>query len=156
MTSTVYPDRHMMRRRNRSHRLVPRVRTAFTLVELIGTCLLLGVLFSVTVPMLLIVARERHTNEQRQVAMQQAVNLMESVSARSWEELSPGDLAIPDLDADLRTVLPGIEQTLTSVDADGDIEARQIIASIRWRHRSGQMLPPVQLSTWVFHSGKAQ
>jgi len=131
-------------------------RSGFTLIELIGTCILLGVLFSVTVPMLLIVARERHSNEQRQFAMQQAANLLELASTRSWSDLAPGELVVPELDADLRTVLPDVEQSLVSVATEGDLDSRQIIASIRWRHRSGQLLPPVELSTWVFQNGKAE
>ena len=46
---------------------VARSRRGFTLVEMIGTCFVLGILFSITVPMFMVVARERRSTEQRQL-----------------------------------------------------------------------------------------
>jgi type II secretory pathway pseudopilin PulG len=126
-----------------------RNRGGFTIVELIGTCLLLGILFSMTVPMLLVVARERRSAEQRQFALQQAANLLEGAVKRNWSDLEPGELIVPDPDTDLQAVLPGLQPTLTVKQLDGEFDTRQIIASIRWQNRACELVNPLQLSAWV-------
>jgi type II secretory pathway pseudopilin PulG len=126
------------------------LRSAFTFLELIGTCLLLGVLFSITVPMLLIVARERRSTEQRQLALQHAANLLERATQRGWSDLPPGDLAVPAADADLQIVLPGLERSLKVKQLEGERESRQITATLRWQTRAGPMASPLTLSAWVY------
>ena len=142
-------------RTRRSHssivaRLRIERRDGFTIVEMIGTCILLGVLFSITVPMFVIIARERRSTEQRQFALQHAANLLEHPTTRRWSELEPGSLKLPEATADLQAVLPGMERTLIVRQIDGEIPSRQIVASIRWQGSAGQMVSPIQLSTWVF------
>lgn len=127
-----------------------RIRRGFTLVEMIGTCLLLGAMLSMTVPMVLLVARERQTVEQRQFAVQHAANLLEIVSSRHWSELTAGEMAIPEADADLSNVLPNLERSVVVKNFDSTPEARQITALIRWRNPSGQVGQPIRLSTWVY------
>ena len=55
----------------------PNRLQGFTLVELIGTSLLMGMLFSIMIPMFVVVARERRSTQQRQSALQHATNLVE-------------------------------------------------------------------------------
>lgn len=120
----------------------------FTIVEMLGTCLLLTVLFGMTVPMLLLVAKERRSTEQRQFALQHAANLLENAVARE-SELIEGELPLPDADADLKEILPGLERTLIVKQLEGGSEPRQITASIRWRNRAGDLVAPLRLSAWV-------
>ena len=125
-------------------------RIGFTIVEMIGTCLLLGAMFSMTVPMLLVVARERQMAEQRQFALQHATNLLEHMVARPWAELPIGESNIPEADADLVAVLPGLERTVFVKEFAASPESRQITASIRWRDSSRQLIQPIRVSAWVF------
>ena len=122
----------------------------FTLVELIGTSLLLGILFSMTIPMLVIVAHERRSTQQRQFALQHLANLLEQSVTRDWNELIPGDLPIPIADPDLLVVLPGLEEHLTVKQIDLEPVSRQVIASIKWQNHSGQMNSNLELSAWVY------
>ncbi len=130
-----------------------QLRGGFTIIEMIGTCLLLGILFSMTLPMLLVVARERRSAEQRQFALQHAANLLEEAVQRDWSDLQPGELKVPDPDNDLRAVLPGLQQTLVVKQLADEFESRQIIALIRWQNRAGELVSPLRLSAWV-HSMK--
>ena len=125
-------------------------RRGFTIVELIATCLLLGVLFSITVPMFAVVARERRSTEQRQFALQHAANLLEHATSRPWSEIPVGELNLPDADPDLQIVLPSLERTLVVKQIEGQPESRQIIASIQWQGSSGQMVSPLRVSAWVY------
>jgi type II secretory pathway pseudopilin PulG len=137
--------------KSRCHR---PARSGFTIVETIGACVILGIIFSMTVPMFLVIARERHSTEQRQFALQHAVNLLEQATARRWSELEPGRLPVPDADADLATVLPGLERSLVVKSIDGSPESRQIVASIRWQSRPGQLVSPIEISAWIYSTGE--
>ena len=135
------------------HSQVPGLRGGFTIIEMIGTCLLLGILFSMTIPMLLLVSRERRSAEQRQFAVQHATNLLEEAVQRGWSDLEPGELKVPNPDRDLQAVLPGLQQTLVVKQLADEFETRQIIASIQWQNRAGELVSPLRLSAWV-HSMK--
>jgi type II secretory pathway pseudopilin PulG len=125
-------------------------RPGFTIVEMIGTCLLMGILFSMTVPMLLLVAHERRSTEQRQFALQHAANLLENASARGWSELPVGSLPLSDADSELQGILPGLERSLVvNEHREGEVHSRQVTVSIRWQSRSGNHVAPLRLSTWV-------
>ena len=126
------------------------LRHGFSLIEMIGTCLLLGILFSITVPMLLVVARERRATEQRQCALQHATNLLERTTSQSWTDLEPGEVSLEPADTDLQTILPGLERSIIVKQVEGELVSRQIVASIRWQNRAGQIVAPLQLSAWVY------
>ena len=130
-------------------------RRGFTLVELIGTCLLLGILFSMTIPMFVIIARERRSTQQRQLALQHAANLLELSAARPWAELIPGDQSIPAPGPELLAVLPGMEQRLTVKQHTGEPISRQVIATVRWQNHSGHMNSSLDLSAWVYPTKEA-
>ena len=135
------------------HAQDPDLRGGFTIIEMIGTCLLLGILFSMTIPMLLLVSRERRSAEQRQFAVQHATNLLEEAVQRGWSDLQPGELEVPNPDSDLQAVLPGLKQTLVVKQLADEFDTRQIIASIQWQNRAGELVSPLRLSAWV-HSMK--
>lgn len=138
-------------RDDRNRKSFMATRTAgFTLVELIGTCVILGSVFSIVVPMMLIVARERRSTEQRQFAMQHATNLLEDSTSLTWDKLSPGELSLPTASEDLIAVLPDLQRSLVVRQVENDLPARQIVATVRWRNTSGKMDSGVKLSSWVF------
>ena len=82
-------------------------RRGFTILELVGTCFLLGVMFTITVPMLMIVARERRSTEQRQFALRHLENLLEETTSRPAAELAIGEQPLADPDPDLTAIGPG-------------------------------------------------
>ena len=127
----------------------------FTIVEMLGTCLLLSILFSMTIPMLLLVARERQATDQRQFALQHVANLLENAMNRDWSELPAGMLTIPEADSDLLTLLPGLERSLVVQPFEKETDPRQITASVRWKNRAGELVAPIQISTWVHRTGEA-
>ena len=127
-------------------------RRGFSLIEMIGACVLLGILLSMAAPMFAIVARERLATEQRQFALQHAVNLLERARQQAWSNLQPGVLPVPDADQELRTVLPGVERTLEVQPTEGEPDSRQLIATIRWKDRGDQFMAPIRLSSWVYDS----
>lgn len=104
-----------------------------------------------TIPMLLVVARERRSTEQRQFALQHASNLLERISQRERSELVEGEALLPEVDEELLQILPGLEQKLLIKSTEED-NGLQLITSIRWRNGAGQMVAPLRLTAWVYRT----
>ena len=125
-------------------------RSGFTLVELISTCVLLGVVFSVSIPLLVTVARERLSAEQRQFALQHATNLLERAVVKDWSELPPGEQTLTDAPPDVLAMLPGLERQLTVTERADGPHSKQLTVSIRWQGKAGRAVAPLALSAWVY------
>ena len=125
-------------------------RSGFTLVELISTCVLLGVVFSVSIPLLVTVARERLSAEQRQFALQHATNLLERAVVKDWSELPPGEQTLTAAPSDVVAMLPGLERQLTVTELSEEPHSKQVTVSIRWQGRAGTAVAPLALSAWVY------
>ena len=132
------------------------VRRGFTLVELISTCVLLGVVFSVSVPLLVTVARERLSAEQRQFALQHAANLLERAVVKDWSELPPGEQTLTATPPDVLAMLPGLERYLTVTELPEVPRSKQVTVSIRWQGRAGKTVAPLALSAWVYPTQEGQ
>lgn len=132
-----------------------RGRRAFTIVELIGTVILLGVVFTCSISVLIAVARERKSTEQRQHALQYANNVLEHATTLPLDGLTSGRQEIPAASSELLVMLPELDQTLELSEpaADG---GRQFAVSIRWKNQQGRLVAPVQLVTWVYPRGEVQ
>lgn len=132
-----------------------RGRLAFTIVELIGTLILLGVVFTCSISVLIAVARERKSTEQRQHALQYANNVLEHATTLSLEGLTSGRQQIPAASPELLVMLPELDQTLELSEpaADG---ARQFAVSLRWKNQQGRLVTPVHLVTWVYPKAEMQ
>lgn len=145
---------------NRMRRLPPNdavtIRRGFTLVELIGTCILLGVVFSVSVPLLTLVARERRSTEQRQFALQHAANLLERATLKGWAELPVGEQELPAAPADLQSLLPGLERQVDVSEPADEVRSKQVAVSIRWKSAANQFVAPIRLVAWVYPIQEAQ
>jgi hypothetical protein len=120
---------------------------------LVAALVLLGVAFSLSVSMLASVALERRSAEQQQVALQHAANLLERTAARSWADLPAGRLALADPPANLTSVLPELEQRVEVTETKQDHEAKRVTVTLSWRNRAGQIVSPVQLTTWIYPGG---
>lgn len=100
--------------------------------------------------MLQVVAHERRSTEQRQFALQHAANLLERTTQQEWSKLTPGAVALQDAEEELRLILPGLEQQVLVHEVAGEAQARQIVASVRWKNKTGEYVQPLKLSTWRY------
>jgi prepilin-type N-terminal cleavage/methylation domain-containing protein len=150
----------MLGRTDYSRDFTPRAesksRGGFTLIELIATCILLGVVFSVSIPLLTVVAKERRSAEQRQFALQHVANLLEHAMTKGWAELPVGNQELASAPPEVQTLLPGLERQIEVKELSETPPSRQVTASIRWKGRSGEFVAPIQLSAWVYPSEEAQ
>lgn len=141
--------------------LVPRrssarrpIRRAFTLLELIVTCLLLGVLFTAMVPLLATTARQRQASDRRLAATNHASNVLERWTALDYAELTVGSTTNHPLPDEVARLLPGGVTEVSVADETAGPPARRIAVTVRWQDRHGPARP-VRLTGWVFHSREA-
>ncbi len=133
-----------------SHVQRNRARHGFTLVELIATCILLGVVFSVSIPLLTVVARQRRIAEQRQFAIQHASNLLEHTTSRGWKKLAAGPQELTDAPDDLASLLPGLERRVEVKELSEEPRCKLVSVTIAWQSHIGQPVVPLQFSAWVY------
>lgn len=139
------------RRRSRSRR-------GSLLVEVTMSSVLLVIVMVLTVKVLGWVALERRGVERREQAVLEVANLMERVTARPYDAVTPGlarELAetaraaesLPDADLkiDIAESQPGAGRS-----------AKRIAIQLRWRDQSGEWTGPVHLTSWIESRRKNQ
>lgn len=110
--------------------------------------MLLGVIFSVFVPMLLTIAHERRDAARTQIALQHAANVLEAVTLRPWAELQE-PLSGPELSTDQQRVFEELQQTISVMEVEGTPASKRVTVTLSWKHRSGQRTAPLMLHGWV-------
>ncbi len=127
-------------------------RRGFTMLEMVVAAALLGTLLIVTLKMLGAVADWRRDADRRQLAVIEAANVMEWLSARPWDELTPEAVADVRLPESVTRQLPGAELKIEVVDSPAGEKppAKRIAVSIRWRDRAGRMVQPVAVTMWRY------
>src|SRR5258708_6372984 len=109
-------------------------RRGFTIVELIAALILLGILFTLSITVLTVVARERRSAEQRQFAVQHAANLLERTVMRAWSELSPGPQTLEPASAELSLLLPDLERRVEVTQLKPDYDSKLVAVTLRWKN----------------------
>ncbi|HTI51908.1 MAG TPA: hypothetical protein VL475_13185 [Planctomycetaceae bacterium] len=126
-------------------------RAGFTLFELTIASILLGAVMLTAIPTLAWIARVRQAAERQQVAVLGVGNLMERLTARPWDEITPETMAAMALPENLAAQLPGADLRISVVTRPGAPRAKQVTIELRWEESSaGTQSPPVRLTAWVF------
>lgn len=132
-----------------------RRRRGITVIELAAAVLLLGVAMSVTAQLLGAIAYERRAVGRREVAAREVGNLMEHLTARPWDRLTPDAVKEVRLSEPTANALPGAELAVTVDEAAAaDVPGKRVAIRLRWHNRAGEFDAPVRLTTWVYrHDG---
>lgn len=121
-----------------------------TLLETVVAAAMLTGIMTVCLQMLGVVAAQHRVIEKRQMAIREAANAMERLSAMPWDELTTETLQDEKLklsDAASRR-LTGAELTVDVTESSDPVDAKRIALSIRWKDRAGQFVQPVKLTAW--------
>ena len=124
-------------------------RRAFTMVEVTLSVLLLTVAMTATVQILGLVAIQRREVERRQWAIQEVANLMEHLSADSWERINADSARSFVLSDEIRRKLPEPELSIEVDKTEPDRGEKRLAIRLRWRNRGGEWAAPVRLTAWV-------
>lgn len=119
----------------------PTHSRGITLIEMIAAGMLLGTLMLVTLPLLAKLSEVRQDAADREFAIRELRNLLETHLDDVPDESLP-----PDLNAFSRLEQP--ELTIdTAPQADG---SQRVSYTLTWINSAGQPVQPVELSRWRF------
>lgn len=126
-----------------------RRRRGYGLIELTISSFVLIAAMSLMLTAATWVASERRGAGRRQVATQEAANLMERLAARPFAELTPETSRGLALSESAKAALPEGSLAVAIAEVGGDAPARRVSIEIRWRDKSGGRSAPVRLVAWV-------
>jgi Tfp pilus assembly protein PilV len=145
--------------RRKQRRLPPRAgaaRSGLTLLEVLVTGLLLGVVISTAVPLLGWLAAEHRAAERQQWALQELNNLLERLTQQSYSKVTAEAAAAERLSAEGAQRLPEGELKVAVDDLETVPPSKRIHAELRWRLSSGDMTAPVRLTAWIYEQGRSE
>jgi hypothetical protein len=127
------------------------MRRGSMLVEVTMGTVMLVLIMSVTIKLLGFVAHERGAAERRERALLEAGNVMERITAYSFDEVTPEQAGRISLSELARHALPGSELAVdvAATDRAAGRAAKRITIRLRWRDRAGQWEAPVRLTSWI-------
>ena len=131
-------------------------RSGFTLVELIVTMVLLGVVMTTVVPLLGWVNVQRRAPDARLFAVQETANILERFTIRDWDEItqeSADTIEISDHTAELLKE-PSLKVTVQEMDSE--LPSRRISVELSWNNRAGDRVPPARLTSFVYRKSKLE
>jgi hypothetical protein len=122
------------------------------LAEVAMSGAMLVIAMTLTMKVLGWVGTERRAWDHRQWAVQEAANVMERVTSRSYASLTPDSVRALALSPQAKALLPESELKVEVGDkrsAEG-IGSKRIALHLRWRNRFGEWDAPVRLVAWIY------
>jgi len=132
-------------------RKFPQGRDGFTLVELMVAGLLLGAVMLVTIPTMHRIALEHRAAVKRQIALEEASNMMERFTTRPWNEIDDKTAKTVTISDSTRRQLPDVKSTVT-VHSSPKPDAKRITLTLTWTGRFARAHAPVRLTAWVYRN----
>jgi hypothetical protein len=127
-----------------------RAHRGYLLLEMLAAAALVTTLVVVSTQMLEASAAQRLAMRHRQVAMEEAANLLERIAARPWSQLTPAAVAHEPLSDDARQALPGGTLSIELRPEGGPPAARQVLVTVAWREAAGREPLAVRLAAWRY------
>jgi hypothetical protein len=128
-------------------------RRGFGTVEIAVSSILLVAAMVLVAQLAIGVAGERLATGRRQRAVQEAANVMERLTSRPWDELTPALAGSIALTPDTLAFLRGGSVAVAIAPELRDPSAKKIVVEVRWRDRSGGQAAPARLVAWVYRRG---
>jgi hypothetical protein len=128
-------------------------RSGFGLIEMAVTGILITAAMAATLQVVGWVAVQRRAVERRERAVLEASNLMERITARTWDELTNETLGSIKISEQTASFLPGSALELKVLPMEDAPTRKKITVEIRWSDRSGRAESPVRLVAWVYRRG---
>jgi len=126
-------------------------RRAVTILEVMISAAMLSALLGVCWQLTAAVGAANRAAAERQTAICEAANLMETIATLPWDELTARRVGRLQLSEEAQLRLPGGELEIELTGPAGSPPAKRIVVSIRWQDRSDQLTRPVRLATWRYH-----
>jgi hypothetical protein len=125
------------------------MRRGVILLEVIVGCSLLAVFLAVCVQLLSVTALERRDIERRAIALVEAANVVERVSAMPYDDITPEKLNEIKLSPDVEQILPGGTARISVDEEPGDVQSKRVRVEISWT-AGRRSQPPARLTYWAY------
>lgn len=129
-----------------------RGRSGYSLLELVVAMILLATVMTIVVPTLSWMSVQNRLALQRQEALQEMHNLMDGLTTRSYQDLTPAAATKIELSPELKRQLPGSKLQIQIEETPGEKTEpirKRIHMELSWNQRNGQPLAPLRLTAWV-------
>ncbi len=131
-------------------------RRGISLLEVAVASVLLLAVMGLCLQLLQLTAGRHRATEMRQLAIREADNVMQRVTAVAWDELTPQAARQTHLSQEAgRRLTDGTLQV--EIDASPDNpNAKRIVVRIEWQDRTGRPVRPVKLVAWRYRNGPSK
>jgi hypothetical protein len=128
-----------------------RLRRGSLLAEVAISTIMLVIIMGMTVKILGWVALERKAAERRELALQEAANLMERLAAHPFDQVTPELASRCALSPRASLRLPDAELKVDVSEGHPDAgrSVKRIAIQLRWRSRGDELAAPVRLTSWI-------
>ncbi len=129
-----------------------RSRRGSLLAEVAMSGAMLMIAMGLTVKVLGWVGAQRRAWDRRQVAVQEAANLMERLTGKPFDSVTPESTHSLPLSPRARQSLPKVELKIDVRENDraGGSGSKRVAIQLRWQGRSGEWDAPVRLTSWIY------
>lgn len=125
-------------------------RGGTTLLEVVVSAALLAAVASMCVQLVLAIGLQRRAADRRAWAVEAAANVLERLTARDWEEITPQAADEMELAPGADEVLPGARLEIDVVPQQDTPPAKRITLGLTWTGKAGKPARPVRLVTWIY------
>jgi Tfp pilus assembly protein PilV len=129
-------------------------RRGITLLEVVVSALLTGVMLMVSAQMLGWAVQARRTVDQRAVALQEAASLLDELTSLPWPEVTPERVNASVLSAAAAESLPEAKLEVALHEPDDDATAKRVTVTITWQSLDGLDEAPARLTAWMYRRTK--
>lgn len=124
-------------------------RRGMSLLEISTAGILLATMLVVCVQFFRATAAQRRGLQARRLAIQEAANVMERLSARPWQELTPEGVGEVQLSAESQQMLTQSKLEIEVTEPD-ELGGKRITVVLRWLGRSERSDRSVRLVAWRY------
>ena len=125
-------------------------RQGSTVIEMTVSLIVLTVLIGVMTQALLTISHQRRAIQRRQLALQDAANLMEEIMVLPWDDAEKERIRNFQLSDQTNDALPSATLEFDIVDEAAQPRAKRVTITISWLNRAGQIAKPVKLTAWKY------
>jgi Tfp pilus assembly protein PilE len=129
-----------------------KLKRGSMLLETAVACVLLAALAGVCLKSFAAAAAQRLAIDQRQIALREAANLMEKLTAIPWDEVDK-TADKPFVEAAQKSLPKELDDAELKVEvtpAEGEPAAKRLAVTIRWQDKDNQWVQPVRLTAWRY------
>jgi hypothetical protein len=126
------------------------MRRGIVMLEVIVGCGLLAVLLAICAQLLSVTALERRNSERRAIALEEAANIIERISAVPFADMTRERLAKVELSPEVQRILPGGAAELVVEEEAGEVPSKRVSVKITWKGAAGRTEAPVRLTYWAY------